>query len=54
MQMAAVATAPQFSARRMVLDYAGKYYGWQQAPAYTPHGEAPPQQQAAAKRKTKG
>ena len=40
-QMAAVATAPQFSARRMVLDYATKYYGWKHARAYIAHGEAP-------------
>ena len=41
MQMAAVATAPQFSARRMVLDYATRYYGWKHAQAYIAHGEGP-------------
>lgn len=40
-QMAAVATAPQFSAKRMVLDYATRYYGWKHARAYIAHGEAP-------------
>jgi len=40
-QMGAVATAPQYSARRMVLDYAVRYYGWQHARAYVGHGEAP-------------
>ncbi len=38
-QMGAVATAPQFSARRMILDYAVRYYGWQPARAYIAHGD---------------
>ncbi|MBM4346316.1 MAG: alpha-glucan family phosphorylase [Deltaproteobacteria bacterium] len=38
-QMGAVAVAPRFSARRMVLDYSVKYYGWQHARAHLPHAD---------------
>jgi starch phosphorylase len=41
MQMSAVATAPAFSAQRMILDYATRYYGWKHAKAYVGHGDAP-------------